>query len=809
MIGLFIFQIALFSLFPLYFTTLDGPKRQVSFYINLSLVLLIGGFFGNVYSLPLGHGIHVSGGDLCYGAFMMTSVLFLFVEKDLFIFRHIIRLVIFVDFFNVIFSSLVSRTLETTGIINPYQTASGLFEISTFFIILGGVLIILELLMLLFIFDKLKQFNFHPLPSALGYIIVFISVLCLDGIVFSLMAFGGSDKNVATIWTGLVGRLITACAFSVPLLLFAVVKRHSFISYLQTDMFRWHLLLKTSSQLIAEMSHNEYGLKQAAAVFENVSEGLAFVGDKGCILRANRSFCHMLGLNVNTQYQSIQIDSLFRHHDSPLEYSQVLQEKWRGEVSFGRENKHQGLLSVTKVKSKHHRTATFVFSLVNIDEQKEIQKKLNYLARYDQLTHLPNRWVLDEHMAQAEGSRAALLVIDLDHFKDVNDSFGHATGDLILQIVAGRLVNVVQGKSKQTANSVELYRTGGDEFALLLRAYDDESISQIITNIQKQMKKVFTINSHVEVFLSASIGASFKAKGEQRDLLQEADAAMFEAKRNRRGSFFIYEDRLIEESQRKLTLSSRLKAALDSRNLQVYYQPQYDPYTQCVMGVEALARWYDVALGWISPEEFISVAEETGLIERLGDYILEQACIDGAAWLKQGLPIQKLSVNVSPYQLRFGQFVTTLNRVLKSSGFPAHLLVLELTESVYIEREQEVLPLLTRLHQSGIGLAIDDFGTGYSSLSYLSKLPWDTLKIDRSFVSQVPYNAEQCKLTSTIIKMAHDLGLTVIVEGIETTAQLNFVTEQGGELVQGYYYSVPLPAQQIVSLLREKVHKVS
>ncbi|MDC0610765.1 EAL domain-containing protein [Vibrio sp.] len=283
--------------------------------------------------------------------------------------------------------------------------------------------------------------------------------------------------------------------------------------------------------------------------------------------------------------------------------------------------------------------------------------------------------------------------------------------------------------------------------------------------------------------------------------MQEADAGMYEAKKNRRGTYGIYEDRLTIESQRKLTLSSRLKVAIENNEIEVYYQPQYQTITEILIGVEALARWRDQELGWISPAEFIPVAEATGLIEKLGEYVLCKACSDAVTWAERNI---KLSVNVSAHQLRFGQFMTSLNKALETTHFPRHLLELELTESAYIEREKEVFPLLDQLKQLGVCLAVDDFGTGYSSLSYLSKMPWDTLKIDRSFITRIPDDEEQAKLTSTIIKMAQDLRLNIVVEGVETVEQLNFVAERGCQIIQGYYYSPPVPKFELEKLLATK-----
>ncbi|WP_188407333.1 putative bifunctional diguanylate cyclase/phosphodiesterase [Agarivorans gilvus] len=799
MFGLFILQVSLFSIFPLYFTALKGPQRKVAFYIYLALVLLIGGFFGNVYSIPITPEMNVSGGNLCYGAFMMSSVLFVLVERDVFILRHVLKLLIFVDLFNVLFSSLAATTLQSDGVINPHNTSSALFELSTPFIILGGVLIILELLTLLFCFEKLKKLNLPALLTGVLYIALFVLVLCLDGILFPLIAFGFSPEIIAIVLGGLNGKLLAASSFALPLLLFIAIKHQSFVNYLEAEDVRWRLLFTTSNQLMKELSAKDYGLEQAATVFENASEGLAIVNAQGLLLQANDTFCEMLKLNkALLNQQTYMINTLFQHNGLQLHHAQILSAHWRGEVTFGERYRHQGLLAVNRVKSEQQQAQSYVFSLVNIDEQKSVQRRLNHLARHDQLTQLPNRRVLDEQLAALDKTATTLLVIDLDHFKDVNDSFGHAAGDEVLQAVSTRLLIIQNAHSEHIGI---LSRTGGDEFALLIKSYDVDLSKQLIHEIQQQLKKVILISGNNEIYISATIGASLQKVGEQRNLLQEADAALYEAKRTQRGSYGFYEDRLTQESQRKLSLSAKLKLALENQDLLVYYQPQYCAKNGQVRGVEALARWHDEDLGWVSPGEFIPVAEATGIIDRLGDYVLEKACNDAASWLKQGLPPITMSVNVSAHQLRFGQFIQRLSECLNRSQLPQHLLELELTESVFIERENEAIPLLKQIKQLGVNLAIDDFGTGYSSLSYLSKIPWDTLKIDRSFISQIPDDQEQCQLTATIIKMAHNLNLNVVVEGVETQAQLDFVSQRGSQIIQGFYYSPAIEKDQLEALL--------
>jgi len=798
---LFLIQVVAFSIFPIYFSILNGPLRRVSFYIYLSLVLLIGGFFGNIYSLPLAEGINISGGNICYGAFMMTSILFVLIEKDLFILRHLVRLVILVDIFNVIFSSVVVKSLSTKHVINPHNIDISLFDLSTPFIILGGVLIIIELLFLLFCFDIIKKQNWPISITAPLYIILFIAVLCSDGILFPLIAFGFSPEIITIVFGGIKGKIVMASSFSIPLIGFIIFRYSSFKRYLSDDSFHWKLLFLTSNALIKEMSEKDYGLQQARTIFKNSSEGLSIVDHSGHLIQANNAFNEMLKIHSkDIETNHIHITCLFQYKNAPLHSEIVLTEKWRGEVSFGEKNKHQGILSVTAVESSITDETTYVFSLVNIDEQKNIQQRLHYLARHDQLTLLPNRRILDELLVNSHSSlySSVLLVIDLDHFKDINDSYGHASGDLVLKEIATRLsqVNTMSNHGKG-----HLVRTGGDEFALFIQESNADFAIQLVPHLQNSLKKPISLDNHIEVCISATIGISVQHSDEYCELLQEADAALYEAKRIRRGSFSLYEERLRTASQRKLTLSTKLKIALETHSLHVHYQPQYDSQKHNIVGVEALCRWNDAELGMISPAEFIPVAEESGLIEHLGYYVLSHACRDAKKWNHNKKNPIRLSVNISAQQLWFGQFYSSLQTILTQSNFPCELLELEVTESAYIEREQEVLPLLSKIKEMGIRLAIDDFGTGYSALSYLNKVPWDTLKIDRSFISQIPEDKSQCQLTSTIIELAQHMALEIVVEGVETQEQLDFVANRHCQFIQGFYFNPALPSDEIEKIL--------
>jgi len=797
MFSLLILQLVAFSLFPLYFTMLSGPIRQVHFYVYISLVLLIGGFMGNVYSLPVADGIVISGGNLSYGAFMMTSVMFVWVEKDAFILRHLVRLVVVVDIFNIVFSFLTQSILKTSGIINPHGVPQAMFEVSTSLIALGGVLIISELLLLLFIFEFTKKRKPALPVTAAIYILSFVLVLVLDGIAFPFIAFGISSEIVAAVFGGLTGKILIAIAFGVPLALFVLWRRQAFVEYLETDTVRWRLLVSSSADLIKEMTRKDQDVQRGDVVFKNSTEGLAVVGHSGAVLKANAAFQRMLDIDEDAVSRPADLKEAFWSDGQPLPLPQNPKEGWRQEVMFGQSRTRPGILAITPAGADAD-GETYVYSLIDITEQKNTQERLEYLASHDQLTGLANRRVLDRCLAGLRDTPYALIIVDLDHFKDVNDSYGHGAGDRVLQVIASRLDAI---REQYLKPGDILCRIGGDEFALVVRSDDGGFVKSILETIQQALGQTVRIDDDLEVFSSATLGVSYKPRAGDHDALLEADAALYEAKRNRRGSVGIYEDRLTTDSQKKTKLGVKLKNALVNNVLEVHYQPQFDAVSHKLCGVEALARWTDPELGVVPPCDFIPVAEGTSLIETLGEYVLERACRDGQEWLQSGYAPITVSVNISASQVRFGSFISILSKTLAKTGFPAHSLQIEVTESSYIERENEVTPLLRELKEIGVSIAIDDFGTGYSSFSYLREMPWDCIKIDRSFINNIPHDAQQCDLVSTIIKLAKVMSFKVVAEGVETKEQLDFLAAWRCDLIQGYYFSKALPKEKLVALL--------
>jgi diguanylate cyclase (GGDEF)-like protein/PAS domain S-box-containing protein len=438
-------------------------------------------------------------------------------------------------------------------------------------------------------------------------------------------------------------------------------------------------------------------------------------------------------------------------------------------------------------------------------ERKQAEERIRHMAHHDELTGLPNRTLLGDHLKQAivqaqrDQNKMALLFIDLDHFKHINDSLGHHVGDHLLRAVARRLRHSMRADDR-------LARLGGDEFVLTLPALKaDQDAAPIAQKVLDTLHQPFAVGGH-ELHVSGSIGISmYPADGADAEaLMRAADIAMYHAKDKGRGNYQYFTFDLNQAVQHRLRLASQLRHALARGELTMHYQPQIDMETGRIFAAEALVRWRQSEHVFIPPAEFIPIAEETGLILQIGEWVLQTACTQLRRWRDAGCRDMKIAVNLSARQVVQHGFVETVARVLHEAGLPPSALDLEITESLLMQPSEENLAPLTRLSEMGIQLSVDDFGTGYSSLSYLKRFPIHTLKIDQSFVRGIDQDQDDMTIVAAIIAMAQSLRLKVIAEGVETAAQGDFLREHGCLLAQGYYYSKAIPPEALSELLRQQ-----
>jgi diguanylate cyclase (GGDEF)-like protein len=398
--------------------------------------------------------------------------------------------------------------------------------------------------------------------------------------------------------------------------------------------------------------------------------------------------------------------------------------------------------------------------------------------------------------AKRNDTQIALLMFDLDRFKDINDSYGHGAGDELLQMAAQRF-------STRLRDGDLIARLGGDEFAVVIENIGRlEDAGKLAEEMIIALSEEYRLSEGEVIHVGSSVGiAIYPDNGEDAAiLLQHADAALYKAKSEGRSGYRYYTDELTDSARRRIECETRLRSAVRNQEFQVYYQPQVHIQTGRIVGAEALIRWNDPERGVISPAVFIPIAEETGLIGEIGEWVLNETCRQGKIWVDQGHRLT-LAVNLSAHQVRHQNIPNMVENALKKTGYPADRLELELTESALMQREEETVSMLHSLRAHGIRLAIDDFGTGYSSLSYLKRFPIDVLKIDKSFVDDIPYENDDMAIVSAIIAMGHALGFQILAEGTERIEQIEFLKQLNCTMYQGYFKSPPVPAEEFEKLL--------
>jgi len=581
-----------------------------------------------------------------------------------------------------------------------------------------------------------------------------------------------------------------------------------------------HVFLRIYQQY-QQLQENNAALQLAASVFES-QQGMVITDAQNRILRVNKAFSEITLYSAEEVIgQDPSILKSGRHDEDFYRVMWInLQETgmWSGEVWNRRKNGeiYPEWLNITSVKINGV-VAHYIATMSDITEYKVAEAQIHQLAFYDPLTGLPNRRLLQERLQHSidrcvrDKKLMSLLMLDLDHFKPVNDSLGHLAGDQLLQQVTKRL-------SSRVRNSDMTARLGGDEFTVLLENITHiDDAAHVAREIIDDLHKPFFLSienkiEHKEVHIGVSIGISiFDGKQTEKitsqSLLDNADIALYKAKDSGRNCFAYFSESLTLAARKHIELESTLRGILDRNELLVNYQPLVDIETNNIIGAEALIRWLPNIEGFATPWHFITFAEETGFIVAIGEWILHETCRQGKAWSDAGFPEITLAVNVSSYQFQHSDMVSSVVKTLAKTQFPPHRLELELTESGLMENNERTRLILDELRQLGVKISIDDFGTGYSSLAYLKYFPVSTLKIDKSFIHEIPAKKDDMIIAEAIISMGHTLGFTVLAEGVETQEQLEFLREKGCDKYQGYIKSKPLPAAEFEKLLLESVKK--
>jgi len=547
-----------------------------------------------------------------------------------------------------------------------------------------------------------------------------------------------------------------------------------------------------------------------AKVFEFSGEAIVVTDAENRIVSINRAFSRLTGYPIEEVVgQNPRILSAGR--TSPASYQAMWRDivdkgVWEGEIWDRRKDGtcYPKWLTISTLKDAGGRISHYIGSFTDITERKLAEERIHHLAHHDTLTDLPNRFSLHSRLSQAivgarrENRTLAVMLLDLDHFKTINDTLGHPFGDRLLIEVARRLKSCVR-------ESDIVARLGGDEFVVVMTEIGDTTIGAVSAMAGKLMLRLTRpcVVDGREIHVAPSIGiAVFPGDGEDADvLMKNADVAMYHAKSRGRRNFQFFAASMNEAAAERVELEGALRQAIDGGELLLHYQPQIDAVSGRVIGVEALVRWQHPGRGLVSPAKFIPLAEETGLIEPLGQWVLETACGQLWALARRGGHKPRMAVNLSARQLRQEDLVDRVRELLARYDIGEGELELEITESVAMENPDVTIGILRQLRSLGVDLAIDDFGTGYSSLAYLKLLPIQRLKLDRSFVSEIETDHNDAIICSATIALAHSLGLEVVAEGVETEAQLTYLRYLGCDIIQGYYFSKPLAEDALYQFL--------
>lgn len=582
----------------------------------------------------------------------------------------------------------------------------------------------------------------------------------------------------------------------------------------QLHCVRQNLMLRISFIDVTEQKKIENALTESEQAFRltfnQAAVGIARVSTEGKWLDVNQKFCDIVGYSkaelLTRTFQDIT------HPDdmaADLDYLQQMLAGQLASIAMEKRYLHKSgetvwvNVTVGLAQNSDGTPKYFIAVVENISARKQSDARLEKLAHFDQLTNLPNRLLLINRaefalsLAQRHNEQLTVMFLDLDHFKDINDTLGHSIGDLLLIEVAKRLKAALREEDT-------VARQGGDEFILILPDTDAQGAARVAGKLIEEVCRPVQAGQH-EINISASIGISiYPHDGEDLETLSKnADAAMYRTKHEGRNGYRFYTAAMQELSIRNMRLGNELRHALARNELTVHYQPQLSIQDGHIVGAEALLRWQHPELGNISPAEFIPIAEGSGQILKIGEWVLRTAVSQLTDWMARGLPPMIMAVNLSAVQFRQEKLPELVVDILHELGLPPQYLELELTEAVAMDDPLGAIAVMDKLHGQGIRMSIDDFGTGYSSLSYLKRFKVYKLKIDQSFVRDIISDSDDKAIVTAIINMASSLGMQTIAEGVETAGQLAFLRLQGCDEVQGYYFSKPLPAERFEQFVRK------
>ncbi len=567
---------------------------------------------------------------------------------------------------------------------------------------------------------------------------------------------------------------------------------------------------------ITEQRATEERLKQAIAVFECTHEGVLITDHTNTIVHINPAFSQITGYSAEEVIG--QTPRMFKSGQHSPEFYQAMwntlasNDQWSGEI-WNRRKSGEILpqyQTIRLIRDENGFISHNVAIFSDISILKDSQSELNYLSLYDPLTGLANRSHLYERLKTSLLSaielqkNSTVFLIDLDHFKNINESLGHSIGDQLLQAVAQRI-------AKNLNSKCILARIGGDEFVVICESIGTPAEAAIMAQqIIKASKEPFTLDNN-QLFISASVGICLfpRAGNSVEEIMRNADSALSKAKASGRETFAFYSSELTEQAFQRIRIASELRHALENDGLQLYYQPVYAMNKQKLVGCEALVRWNHPQRGLIAPNDFIPIAEENGLIISIDEWVLKHACAQMQTWLTAGASLKFIAVNISSRSLSNDTLAEHVAQTLSDTKLAAHYLELEVTESAIMENPASADAILRQLREIGVLLAIDDFGTGYSSLARLKSLPVHKLKIDQSFISNLPSDNEDKAIVRAILALGASIGLEVQAEGIETAEQMQFLQKQNCTLGQGYFFGRPIPSAEFSALINNSSNTVN